>query len=242
MLVLLPPSESKHVRTRGRPMDLGSLSWPELTTTRERLLDALAEASSRPDAVELLKVSPGLGEEVARNTRLRTAPAVPVAELYTGVLYDALSLATLSSAGRRRATRTLVVASALHGALRLGDRVSPYRLSMSARLPGLGPLAACWRPVLGPVLDAAAGDGLVVDCRSGSYAAAWTPARTERWVRVEVPGATHLAKHTRGLVARALCEHPGRPRGAEQLADALAGEFTVALQRTAKGWALQVGR
>nr|WP_156608887.1 peroxide stress protein YaaA [Auraticoccus cholistanensis] len=236
----MPPSESKHERRRGRPMCWEELSFPALDGRRRQVAAALAEASGRPDAAELLGVSPALAPEIARNTRLATAPAVPVAELYTGVLYDALDLAGLDPASRRRAGRRLVVSSALFGALRPGDRVSPYRCSMAARLPGTGPLAAAWRPVLGPVLDEVAGEGLVVDCRSGGYAAAWTPHRLERWVRVVVPGATHMAKHTRGLVARELCRRAERPRTAQGLAELLAGPFRVELSAAAKGWTLAV--
>ncbi|WP_321160604.1 peroxide stress protein YaaA [Janibacter hoylei] len=96
VLVLLPPSESKAGRSRGKALDLPSLSHPDLTDHRRMVLDALAEVSGRPDAHEVLGVSPNLVEEVARNTRLTTAPAPPAAEVYTGVLYDALGLGDLT--------------------------------------------------------------------------------------------------------------------------------------------------
>ena len=40
MLILLPPSETKQTRPRGRPVDLERLSFPELTDTRRRVADA----------------------------------------------------------------------------------------------------------------------------------------------------------------------------------------------------------
>ncbi|AKT52119.1 YaaA family protein [Arsenicicoccus sp. oral taxon 190] len=226
MLILLPPSESKSSRRRGRPSRPESLSWPELAPARAEVAAQLAAASAAPDAPARLGVSEGLRAEVARNLVLDTAPAVPVAELYTGVLYDALDLPTLGADGMRRARRFVVVQSALHGALRLADRVAPYRLSMGVSLGALGPLAAWWRPRLAPVLSAAAGTGLVVDCRSSTYAAAWSPSGdvAGRWVHVRVPGATHLAKHTRGLVTRAVCDLPTTPRSPAALAHALEGD------------------
>ena len=139
MLILLPPSESKANRRRGRPADPSTLSFPELGPTRARVAPALAEVSRAPEAPALLGVSARLLDEVARNLVLDTAPATPAAEVYTGVLYDALGLATLDPAARRRANRWLVVVSALHGAVRPGDRITPYRLSMGSTLPGLGP-------------------------------------------------------------------------------------------------------
>jgi cytoplasmic iron level regulating protein YaaA (DUF328/UPF0246 family) len=161
-----------------------------------------------PDAPALLGVSASLGEDIAHNVRLDSAPAVSVADLYTGVLYGALNLRSMDPATRRRANRWLVVISALYGALRLTDKIPPYRLSMSVNLDILGPLASVWRTPLAAVLPVAAGRGLIVDCRSNTYAAAWSPqeALATRWVQVRVPDATHMAKHTRGLVARYLCE------------------------------------
>lgn len=233
VLVLLPPSESKAERRRGRPLDLDRLSFADLTATRRRVAEALAEASARTDAAEVLGVSATLGAEIARNTRLDSAPSLPAGECYTGVLYDALDLASLDAASRRRAHRRLVVVSALYGAVRLSDRIAPYRLSMSVSLPGLGPVAGAWREVLDPELSGAAGRGLVLDCRSSTYVAAWRPsgALARRWVAVRVPGATHMAKHTRGLVARAVSQSSADPRSPEALAALLREDhgFTVEL-------------
>ena len=245
MLILLPPSESKANRRRGRPADPSTWSFPELGPARARVASTLAEVSRSPDAPALLGVSAGLLDEVARNLVLESAPATPAAEVYTGVLYDALGLATLDTAARRRANRWLVVVSALHGAVRPGDRITAYRLSMGATLPGLGPLASLWRPELARVLPAVAGRGVVVDCRSAPYAAAWRPGAdlAPRWLQVRVPGASHLAKHTRGLVSRHLCQAGVTPRSVPALADVVAGAFDVELHEPANArapWVLDV--
>jgi cytoplasmic iron level regulating protein YaaA (DUF328/UPF0246 family) len=236
VLILLPPSETKATRSRGRPLDLDRLSSPELAPVRRKVLDALAEVSVRPDAADVLRVSPGLQEEIDRNTRLLEASSRPVAELYTGVLYDALDLGSLDPVSRRRAQRRVVVQSALFGVLRLTDRVPSYRLSMGVNLPGVGPLAGHWREPLAEVMPGLAGRGVVVDCRSSTYAAAWVPRGplAERWVQVRVPGATHMAKHTRGLVTRALCGTDADPRTPQALAEVLAGSFRVELHTPAR--------
>lgn len=245
VLILLPPSESKTARSRGRALDLERLSLPELTSARAAAVEAGARASARPDAAAVLGVSPNLTEEIARNTRLTTAPTLPVADLYSGVLYDALDLPSLDAAARRRANRRLLVISALFGALRLTDRVPPYRLSMAVNLPGVGPLAGHWREPLGQVLPGEVGRGLVIDCRSSTYAAAWVPQGelARRWVQIRVPGATHMAKHTRGLVTRALCVSAADPRTPGGLTNVLAESFRVALHEPAsatKPWVLDV--
>lgn len=245
MLILLPPSESKSNRRRGRPADPATWSFPQLAGTRERVAAALAQVSAAPDALDVLEVPLGLRAEVDRNLALATAPSTPAAEVYTGVLYDALDLASLDTAARRRAHRWLVVVSALHGAVRPTDRITAYRLSMGVTLPGVGPLAAAWRPALDAVLPDAVGRSVVVDCRSAAYAAAWRPGRdlAPRWVQVRVPGASHMAKHTRGLVARHLCVAGVAPRSVPALADVVAGAFGVELHepvRPGAPWVLDV--
>ena len=79
MLVLLPPSEGKTVPRRGRALDLGRLSFPALTPTREAVLRSLMSTSAGPDALTVLGVPPTLGDEVARNRALTTAPTAPAA-------------------------------------------------------------------------------------------------------------------------------------------------------------------
>ena len=245
MLILLPPSEAKSNRRRGKPADPSTWSFPTLAPTRERVAAALAEASRSPDVLDVLGVTEGLREEVARNLTLDTAPATPAADVYTGVLYDALDLASLDTAARRRANRWLVVVSALHGAVRPTDRITAYRLSMGVTLPGVGPLAGVWRPALDAVLPGAVGRGVVVDCRSAAYAAAWRPGKelAHRCVQVRVPGATHMAKHTRGLVARHLCTVGADPRSVPALAEVVADGFSVDLhepERSGAPWVLDV--
>lgn len=243
MLVLLPPSEGKTpAPPRAAPVDLGALSHPGLTALRERVLEALVAVSGRPDACDALGVSPGLADEVARNVTLRTAPAARASRVYSGVLYAAARLDALTPAARARAVASVRVVSALWGVLTVDDVVPAYRLSMGTDLAGVGPLAAAWRGPLAAALAADADDGLVVDCRSAAYRAAWSPPPGARWVDVrvlrEVDGhravVSHHAKHTRGILTRHLVARRGRaPRDADELAhaaSALVGEALHAVE------------
>jgi cytoplasmic iron level regulating protein YaaA (DUF328/UPF0246 family) len=247
-LILLPPSEGKTGRTRGRSVDLETLSFANLNPIRENVLDSLAKVSASAEALGVLGVGASLKEEVERNTRWRTEPAVPVSELYSGVLYDALGYATLPAGTKRRAGARLIVVSAAWGALRMADRVPPYRLSMGTALPGLGTLASVWREPLAAALDDTA--GVIVDCRSSTYAAAWRPSgeQARRWVAVSVVRerggirsvVSHNAKQTRGLVARHLLESgkdPGTPKALHKL---VAERWNAELERTTAGWTLTV--
>lgn len=228
MLILLPPSEGKTAPARGKPADLGSLVYAdELGELRADLLDALERLGrgSRKKAIEALAISPGQAEEVAVDATLRSAPAAPAAEVYSGVLYDRLGLAALPARARKR----VLIASALWGVVRPEDRIPYYRLSAKARLPRTGPIAAYWRAALAAALPDEEGS-LVVDMRSGAYAAAWKPKRaTLLAVRAfsEEGGRrkplTHLAKAMRGEVARALLTARKAPADPEAAA-AIAGE------------------
>jgi hypothetical protein len=53
VLVLLPPSEAKTAPASGAPVDLGDLSFPQLTQRRERLLNALIRVSSGREVTAL---------------------------------------------------------------------------------------------------------------------------------------------------------------------------------------------
>ncbi|WP_181768047.1 peroxide stress protein YaaA [Streptomyces albidus (ex Kaewkla and Franco 2022)] len=239
MLVLLPPSEGKAAGGRGRPLDLEAMSLPGLAGARETVLDELVAlcGADEEKAREVLGLSEGLRGEVAKNAGLRTAPARPAGEIYTGVLYDALGLATLSPAAKRRAARSLLVFSGLWGAVGIKDRIPSYRCSGNVRLPGLGALGAYWRGPLAAVLPEAAGSGPVLDLRSSAYAQMWKPKGelAERTVTVRVLQSTvvdgvekrsvvsHFNKATKGRIVRALLESDARPTTPAALAEAVSG-------------------
>ena len=223
MLILLPPSEGKATPGRGRPLDLAKLSFPGLTETRERVIDALITLSKGPEsnARAILGLSPGQREAIDLNRVLLESATLPVARLYTGVLYDHLGLATLPKSPGRY-SESLRTFSGLWGALKITDRIPPYRLSMGVRLPPLGALASVWRPVLTAELR---GRGLIVDLRSATYTAAWRPPAVAVRVLRERDGrrtvVSHMAKATRGAIARSLLVADANPRTPAALVSAL---------------------
>ena len=240
VLILLPPSEGKTPPRRGKPLDLGDLSSPALTATRTRVLDALVSlCDEQPErAASVLEVPKSQLELVALNASLRSAPTARADAVYAGVLYDALGMATLSAGARRRATSRVRVTSSLFGLVAPTDRIPAYRLSGDAVLPGVGTVSGVWRQSLGPEITELVGDGLLVDLRSGMYAAFWRPAALPRvaTVRVlhEVAGrrqvVSHFNKATKGRILRALLEDGANPRTPARLAEALRD----------LGWAVEV--
>ena len=223
MLVLLPPSETKHAGGSGAPLDLAALTAAEaLTDVRSRLVDALVQlAADVPASRAALGTGPGLDGEVARNAALRTAATVPAIERYTGVLYDALDVGSLTKAQRAKADARLAVGSALFGVVRAGDPIPAYRLSSGSQLPGLPTLRTLWKPVLSPAL--AAHEGLVVDLRSGGYQAlAPVPgAVTVDVLSERADGSravvSHFNKAHKGRLARHLVTSRAEPADATAL-------------------------
>ncbi len=225
MIVLLPPSETKRGGGDGPPLRLSELATPELTGLRTDLVAELVDLAADADACRrALGISPAQSAEIARNAALRTSPTLPALHRYTGVLYDALDVDSLTPAAAARARARLAVGSALFGLLRADDLIPAYRLSASAKLPGRPGLAARWRPVLEPVLADLAARELVVDLRSGAYVGL---GRLPGAVRVDVLAehgdgrrtvVSHFNKAHKGRLARALASATGEPDEAEQVA------------------------
>ena len=227
VLILLPPSEGKTSPASGPSLDLSSLLGAEqLTASRRRVMGALARLSASPDAAGALGLGPRSAADAALNLHLEHAPCAPAHALFTGVLYEAAGLAERARARAARAVlrSSVVVASGLWGAVRATDALPDHRLAMGTALPGLGRMSAFWKKPLAPVLDEMA-DGVVVNCRSAAYAAAWQPSSRPaagaapgtrlcllavRVVREAPDGGrtvvSHHAKHTRGLLTGALVD------------------------------------
>jgi cytoplasmic iron level regulating protein YaaA (DUF328/UPF0246 family) len=229
VLIFLPPSETKGFPVDTAPVELGSLVLPELRATRAELLRALVRlARGRASAaLDVLGLSKGQADELAGNRELRSAPAGPAGEVYTGVLYDALDLPSLHRRGVE--TDHVLIFSGLWGVLRPSDRIPHYRCSAGVKLPAVGPVSSAWRKALRAPLAARAGDRLVVDLRSGAYAGLWAPGANAVTVRVlherESGGAvsrsvvSHFNKATKGRLTRALLESGQRPAKPDEFAD-----------------------
>lgn len=240
MLILLPPSEGKTAPAAGPPVDLASLSHPSLATARERVAATLAKVSGQANALSALGVGAALSADVERNRTVWDNPTGPAAAVYTGVLYDAAGATEWSSTELSRAAERVRIISALWGAVSPADSIPAYRLSMSTSLGRIGPLTAYWRKHLATELSELADGRLVIDCRSAAYVAAWRPAsvphvtvRVERELNGKRTVVSHMAKHTRGLLAGELVRADAVPESLSDLADAsrhLPGVVDVVLE------------
>jgi uncharacterized protein len=187
-----------------------------------------------------LGLSPSQDHEIGRNAALYEAPTLPAINRYTGVLYDALDIGSLRGTANSRARARLAVGSALFGLVRVDDPIPAYRLSATSKLPGQPTLAARWRPVLEPVLADIATNELVVDLRSGSYAAL---GRLSSVVHVDVVAehadgrrtvVSHFNKAHKGRLARALVTSRAEPDDAAKVA-AIARKAGMRVERSGNG-------
>ncbi len=239
MLIIVPPSESKRAPSEdGQSVDFETLSFPELTPLRRRIVAAVMATSAEPDAFSRLYARPSMTQEVIRNTWLTDVPTMPVLDVYTGSLHEGLDAAGLSRGGAGRADRDVVVVSPVWGALRPMDRIPPYRVHVCARLVGLDRLEPTWRTALPAVLAEAAGrGGVIVDLRSPMLQAMGMPTGLgDRTVtlRIDQGPAGHrlgavIAKRVRGQAAHHLLESGAQPSDVHELAAELGDRWPVRL-------------
>lgn len=208
MLIVLPPSETKSLGGNGSPLDFSRLSFPELQVPRTEIAQELVDLCSSEDqdhAAEVLGLSEKLRPEIDLNRELFTSPTTPALFRYTGVLYDALSAATLTD----RAQSRLAIGSALFGVVGASDLIPHYRLSGSNKLAGRT-LKSFWGTAITEALAQRAQEDLIIDLRSGTYQqlGPYKDAITVRVESVQEDGSrkviSHFNKHYKGLLAREL--------------------------------------
>lgn len=235
LTILLPPSEGKAPGGDGPGWapDDGRFG-AALAEHRRRVAEALA-ACDGGDARLLGARGETLDRARAANAALLGAPTLPAWRRFIGVVWDHLDVGTLDVAARRRATAGVVVVSALAGLSALADPLPDFRLKLTARPPGLPPLAPWWRPALSDVLDRRLRGRLVVDLLPNEHAAALDLAPAGRYelvrvrlVRPDGTNAGHAGKAAKGLLARALLEADDPER---TLADWRHPEVRVELDR-----------
>jgi len=178
VLILLPPSEGKRTPESGRALNLG------------KLFAASALKEARESAL-------------GKNPQIDTTICRPAHEIYSGVLYQALEWESLSATATKKGESSILIISAIFGALRITDVIPTYKAKIKSAL---------WKEPLSSFLDAQPVD-LIIDCRSSTYMGVWNPP-VEKTVAVRVfqvksgkrSVITHMSKKYRGELVRKILQ------------------------------------
>ncbi|MDX6202307.1 MAG: uncharacterized protein QOF82_3042 [Frankiales bacterium] len=217
MRILLPPSEGKAPKGRARSLSARGLDGP-LAGARRAVLEAVSAwcAADPEGAAEGLGLPPSTAaDDLAVNVTALTSGTMPAIERFRGVVFDGLGVATMGTAERRVANRTVLISSGAFGLLTAGEPIPDHRVPMAATVPGIGGLTPYWRRHLeASIPSMVASRHLVVDLRSVDYLGAPPIAASVRRhvlaVRVLTERAagravvSYSSKLTKGRLARAL--------------------------------------
>jgi cytoplasmic iron level regulating protein YaaA (DUF328/UPF0246 family) len=232
-MILLPPSEGKTDGTNKNVLNLEKLSYLQLTLKRVELLTAVIAMAKGPTAKtrSILSISAKQDFEILRDQQLLTAPTGPAWSVYTGVLYDAIGISTLSPTAKAKFEKDNFVVSALFGLISASDVIPAYRLSGDTVVPKIGTLGKFWGDAITNALSAS--EDFVIDLRSGNYVKLGvTPTSIADHVVVprimqHMPkGApkvvSHSNKASKGRIVRALAESPKSISSVDELAKIVA--------------------
>jgi len=210
MLILLPPSETKRSGGVGISIDKAAIIWAALDPARDKVIAALEKLSANPDlASKALKLGKKSLGDLVHNQQLYKSPTMPALERYSGVLYEALSYESLSSAALKRANEKLFIQSALFGLLPAMEQIPNYRFSASSKLPGIN-LRELWMEAHQAVWPRMVGE--ILDLRSSDYRFIDPVPEDKKSFVMEVlseegKALNHFNKKAKGLFVRSALEN-----------------------------------
>lgn len=215
-VILLPPSEGKsHGGSRPGWKASSGILGSELSAWRTQIAAALRKVDGGDSALLGVK-GPHLEQARAANATLIGAPTMPAWQRYTGVVWDHIDPATLSTSAMRRAHESVIVVSGLLGLVGFEDPIPDYKLKIGAslELPRVSggttsrqALSSFWQPRLSPILDTWIRGRTVIDLLPLEHRRAWLPETGIQVIRVAFVDrrgrkAGHDAKAAKGLFVR----------------------------------------
>jgi uncharacterized protein len=186
MRILLPPSEGKAPKGRGRSLaaraaataaagadegaDEGPLAEARLTVLRA--VSAWCASDPAQAALGLGLPATTAKADLQVNVDALEAKTMPAIERFRGVVFEGLDWTSMSAGQRRVVNRTILIASGGFGLLQASEPIPDHRIPMAATVPGIGGLTPYWRRHLEGVIPAFVGSRhLVIDLRSTDYSA-----------------------------------------------------------------------
>lgn len=217
-LILIPPSEGKAPGGDGPAWSPATMSV-DLDARRRKVMSALRTAMRSNEAArhKLLGVKGvALAAATDANRAIATGPTMPASQRFTGVLYDALDIASLSAPSTRRAHDSLLVLSGVFGLIAMDDPIPDHKLKMSVSLGSLGKLSTWWREPISAAITEQARGRQVWNLLPNEHAAAvalgdvaqHTVTFLEPNARGELVAVAHWNKLLKGALVRLLVERP----------------------------------
>jgi len=212
LFILLPPSEGKAISgvTGTKFKELDGTFGKALAKQRDEIISALRIENG--GSQKLLGVS---GAHLLRaqqaNLALRGAKTLPARERYTGVVWDHLDLASMTSAQKKFADKNIIVVSGLLGLVTASDAIPDYRLKISASLKPMGKLSTWWREAISLALNKYCAGGVIIDLLPQEHSAAFVADQKllDAYFRIDLATKSgtaggHDAKAAKGRLARHL--------------------------------------
>jgi hypothetical protein len=219
--ILLPSAEGK--QSGGNPLAPDMFDYrasntfnyfSDLNPERRAVIDALQAEIRASDETALEGLfgvkRAALQAAVDANLSVYQSPLLAAVDRYSpGVMYRAADFSSLPTGSQRRLLENGIILSGLFGLLRPDDLVPDYKLSMNARVEGIGKVSAYWKPVLTEHLNTLLAGQAVWNLLPASHDDAWEDQGTSgRMIRVkflrEVDGErkplTHGIKELRGAL------------------------------------------
>ena len=219
LFILLPPSEGKA---------LSGVAGTKFKETDGKFGKSLAK--QRAEIISALRIENGGSQKLLgvsgthllraqqANLALRGAKTLPARERYTGVVWDHLDLASLTSAQQKFADKNIIVVSGLLGLVTAGDAIPDYRLKIGASLAPMGKLSTWWREEISLALNKYCAGAVLIDLLPQEHSAALVPDEKLLGAYFKVDLATksgtaggHDAKAAKGRLARHLVSNHSNP-------------------------------
>lgn len=219
LFILLPPSEGKA---------LSGVAGTKFKETDGKFGKSLAK--QRAEIISALRIENGGSQKLLgvsgthllraqqANLALRGAKTLPARERYTGVVWDHLDLASLTSAQQKFADKNIIVVSGLLGLVTAGDAIPDYRLKIGASLAPMGKLSTWWREEISLALNKYCAGAVLIDLLPQEHSAAFVPDEKLLGAYFRVDLATksgtaggHDAKAAKGRLARHLVSNHSNP-------------------------------
>ena len=232
-VVLLPPSEGKASGGDRPPFAEGSLSFPELDSTRNRIAVSLRKAMrSKRKAGKLLGVKDAaLERAIEENATVLESPTMPAIQRYSGVMYDAIDYASLDESARRHFDESVLIMSGLFGLVRPQDAIPAYKLKMGTALTSKT-CAATWKRSLTKVIADEASGRDIWDLLPNEHSAAWDPSKapyrrrfTVKFVQ-ETGGKLKTVNHWSKLLKGALVRYIVSQETSDDSIESILASFT----------------